>query len=217
MIVQQAISTPFGITVFGSAIIRIVPDIASLTFGVARVGQHPRDAFRDAQEAAKKVRRFLSESKCGEFGTSRTMLSPEYKYSGGEQHFVGYCARIRFNILLHDLDRIESMLIGVVDAGANEVSNADFQTSRLKETRLEVRRRAISAAREKAENYCAAAGIKLGPIIHIEDVNPDTLLSNSTMHVARESQPDDFGKPEVFDPGSITVGAAVMTAYQIAL
>jgi uncharacterized protein YggE len=217
MIVQQAISNPFGITVFGSAIIRIVPDIASLTFGVARIGQHPRDAFRDAQDAAKKVRLFLADSKFGEMGTSRTVFSPEYKFANGEQHFIGYCGRIRFNVLLHDLDRIEPLLIGAVDAGANEVGSTDFQTSRLKEVRFEARRRAINAAREKADSYCAAAGIKLGPIVHIEDVNPDTFFSAPSMHVTREPQPDDFGAQEAFDPGSITVAAAVVIAYHFGL
>jgi uncharacterized protein YggE len=112
------------------------------------------------------------------------------------------------------LDRMEDVLSGIVDAGVNEIESVDFQTTRLKEVRADARRRAIDAAHEKAENYCTAAGVNLGKIIHIEDVNPDTLHGREG-HVTREIQPDDTGEVQVFDPGSITVGAAVSLAFEI--
>ncbi len=42
---SQAIERPFGITVFGSSIMRIEPDIASLRFAVTRLEQHPKMHF----------------------------------------------------------------------------------------------------------------------------------------------------------------------------
>jgi hypothetical protein len=35
-------------------------------------------------------------------------------------------------------------------------------------------------------------------------------------HVAYEIQPDDSGEIQAFDPGSITIGAAVILAFKIA-
>ena len=34
---------------------------------------------------------------------------------------IGYSARVTFSVLLTDLDRMEEILVGVVDAGVNEV------------------------------------------------------------------------------------------------
>ncbi|MBI5029690.1 MAG: SIMPL domain-containing protein [Chloroflexi bacterium] len=211
----QLIQTPFGINVFGSALIRADPDIVSLSFAVSRLQQHPKDAFQEARKAAQGVRKYLEQVKVGEVGTSRVSISQSFKYTNGEQKFIGYTARVAFHVLLRQLDTMEDVLTGVVDAGVNEISNVDFQTTHLKEVRAEARRRAVAAAQEKAENYCNAAQVKLGKVIHIEDVNPDVLHGREG-HVTYEIQPDDSGEIQVFDPGSITVGAAVSIAFQIA-
>jgi hypothetical protein len=79
-------------------------------------------------------------------------------------------------LLLRNLDQLEDILTDVVDTGARQVNFVEFQTSKLKEIRANARRQAVKAAREKAELYCNAAGAKLGPVIYIEDVNPDNLF-----------------------------------------
>jgi uncharacterized protein len=214
MTLPQAIPHPFGVTVFGSSIVRSAPDIASLTFAVSRLAQHPKDAFHDARTGAQAVRNYLVHANMTEVGSSRINLSQSFRYIGGEQRFEGYLAKVSFHVLLRDLDRLEEVTAGVVDAGANEVHGLEFQTSYLKEIRAEARQRAVVAAREKAELYCTAAGVRLGRVIHIEDVNPDSLRGREG-HVVHETQPDDEGTLGAFDPGSIVVGAAVLVAFEI--
>lgn len=211
---EQLIQTPFGISVFGSALIRVDPDIVSLNFAVSRLQQHPKNAFQEVREASQAVRKYLEQAAVGEVGTSRVTISRSFRYTAGEQKFIGYTAKVAFHVLLRQLDRMEDVLSGIVDAGVNEITSVDFQTTHLKEVRAEARRRAVDAAREKAENYCQAARVKLGKVIHIEDVNPDTLRGREG-HVTYEIQPDDSGELQVFDPGSITVGAAVSIAFKL--
>ena len=210
----QLVQTPFGINVFGSALIRVDPDIVSLNFAVSKLHQHPKDAFQDVRKISQIVRKYLEQAKVGEVGTSRVNISQTFRYVSNENKFVGYTAKVSFHVLLHQLDIMEEVLSGIVDAGVNEIANVDFQTTRLKEIRAEARRRAINAAQEKAENYCNAAHVNLGKVIHIEDVNPDVLRGREG-HVSFEVQPDDNGEIKVFDPGSITVGAAVIVAFKI--
>ena len=214
MFQEQTIQIPFGISVFGSSIVRIEPDIVSLNFSVSRVQQHPKESFREVRKAAQDVRKFLSQANVSEMGSSRVSISPSFRYINGEQKFVGYTAKITFHVLLRQLDGMEDVISGIIDAGVNELTSVEFQTTRLKEVRSEARRKAVEAAREKAENYCNAAGVSLGKIIHIKDVNPDTLQVRDG-HVTRETQPDDNGEIRVFDPGSITVAAAVVLAFEI--
>lgn len=214
MNVTQSVQRPFGINVFGSSIVRVEPDVASLKFTVSRLKQHPKEAFQDAREGAQGVRAYLARAEVGDVGSSRITLSQSFRYTGGEHRFVGYTAKVSFHVLLYDLDRMEGILSGVIDAGANEIDRVDFQTRQLKEIRKEARQRAVEAAREKAEIYCQTAGVALGPVIHIEDLNPDQLQGREG-HVIRETQPDDEGPLRAFDPGSIVVGAAVMVAFEI--
>jgi uncharacterized protein YggE len=99
-----------------------------------------------------------------------------------------------------------------VDERVPEV--VDMQTTQLKEVRARARRQAVLAAREKAELYCSAANVKLGAVLHIEDVNPNTLRGYEG-HVQREMPVEDVGDLRAFDPGSIAVSAAVMLSFQI--
>ncbi len=215
MHISQSIQHPYGISAFGSALIRVAPDIASLQLTVSRIEQTPKEAFTTTREFAKNVKEYLKQAEIHDVGSSRITLSQEYRYSGGENTFLGYAAKVVFHVVLHDLDLVEDVLIGVVDAGVNEVNSVMFHTTRLKEVRAEARRRAVAAAREKALNYCAEAGVELGTVLHIEDVNPEALTGRNEGHVHREFTPDDDGAVKAFDPGAITVGGAVVVAFNI--
>jgi hypothetical protein len=211
---EQAIKTPFGITVFGSATSRIAPDLASLKVSVTRLEQKPEDAFARARQGSQAVQECLRNAQISEFGASRVTLFQAHRFIGGENKFIGYQATVSFHIMLTELDRMEEILTALVSAGANQVNGVAFETTRLKDLRMEARRKAIAAARDKATNYCDAAGIALGPILHIEDVNP-MVLQGREGHVQAEPQIDDEGDTRAFDPSSISVGAAVLVAYEI--
>jgi uncharacterized protein YggE len=204
-----------GVKVFGSAILRVEPDVASLQFSVGRKAKQPKDAFRDTRQAVRGVRAYLDQAGVGEVAASRITLSQTFEYSGGKQTPTGYLARVSFNVLLADLDRMEEILVGVVDAGSNEIGSVEFQTTRLKEHRAEARRRAVAAAREKAENYCRAAGVSLGGVLHMEDINPGVLRGTGEGHTSSEVSSDDAGPERALAPGSIVVGAAVSISFVI--
>jgi uncharacterized protein len=214
MQVMQSIQTPLGTNVFGSATMRISPNVASLTFSVENVADHPRDAFRITREGAQRVRAYLSEADIAEFGTSHIQLNEAIAFVDGHNKFLGYRATLGFNVLITALNRLEEILSGLVDAGANRISGVSYQTTELKDIRAEARRRAVKAAREKAELYCDEAGVTLGKVIHLEDINPDVLRQFAGHHTVRETPIDDEGPVEAYDPGSIIVQAAVMVTFE---
>jgi uncharacterized protein YggE len=205
-----------GVKVFGSAVLRVEPDVASLQFAVSRQVKHPKEAFRETHQAVKGVRAYLSQAGAGDVAASRITLARTFEYSGGKQLPTGYLARVSFNVLLPDLDRMEEVLVGVVDAGADEIGSVEFRTRRLKEYRAEARRRAVAAAREKAENYCRAAGVSLGAVVSLEDVNPEVLRGSGEGSTTSEAPSDDAGPDRALAPGSIVVGAAVSVVFAIA-
>jgi uncharacterized protein YggE len=214
MQVQQAIVAPFGISVFGSAIVRVTPDVVVLRFLVSQIKQHPREAFQAVRESAQQVQTFLSNARLNDAGSSHIGLKEEYRYVQSEQKFVGYRTQVEFRVIISDLSRVEEILAGVVDAGANNILAVDFQTTRLKEIRAEARRQAIAAAREKAEVYCTAAGVELGEVIHIEDLNPDQ-RQRYEGHTRLETPLEDEGEAKTFDPSSIVIAGTVMVAFKI--
>jgi uncharacterized protein YggE len=132
--------------------------------------------------------------------------------------FAGYQAKVSFSVLLEELDRVDTLAEGLVSAGANEIERILFETSKLKEIRAEARRKAMTAALDKAQNYCAAGGVNLGRILHIEDLNPDSPADvlRSSGHYAAALVPSDYdGDVRAFDPSLIEVKAAVLVSYEI--
>jgi uncharacterized protein YggE len=91
---QQAVTNPFGITVFGSSITRVPPDIASIKAAVSIVEQKPADAFFISKKHARAVQEFLRKQNVAEFGASRVALTRTIKMVNGVQQFAGYQARI---------------------------------------------------------------------------------------------------------------------------
>jgi uncharacterized protein YggE len=204
-----------GVRVFGSAVIRVAPDIATVLVGVSRLEQQPEPAFAAARKAAQAVGAYLQRRGMQDFGSSRITLSQEFGYADGEQRFAGYAARIGFSVVLRNMDQVEETVTGLIGAGANELTSVTFQTSRLREVRADARRRAIAAAREKAELYCAAAGVVAGAVLAIEDANPEFVTGRNGGHVHREPVVDDPGEVKAMDPAAIDVGAAVHVLYAL--
>ena len=206
-----------GVKVFGSAVLRVEPDVASLQFAVSRQAKQPKDAFQETHKAVKGVRAYLAQAgAAGDVAASRITLTRTFEYASGRQQPTGYSAKVAFNVLLSHLGRVEELLVGVVDAGANEIDAVEFRTTKLKEHRADARHRAVAAGREKAENYCRAAGVALGGVISIEDISPEVLRGSGEGHTSREAPSDDPGPERAFAPGSIIVGAAVSLVFALA-
>jgi uncharacterized protein YggE len=99
---------PF-VKVFGSAVIRVEPDMASIVVAVYRTEQKPEVAFSKAHEGAKCVTAYLRQMEVNDFGSSRVTLSEDFAYAEGKNKFVGYLAKIEFNVVLRDIDRVDAV------------------------------------------------------------------------------------------------------------
>jgi uncharacterized protein YggE len=219
MYVNQSIQRPSGVTVFGSSLVRVDPDYASLRFSVGRVLPKPKDAFAAAREAAASVRTAIHDRGVADCDVRASDVSLEEAYEGPhqERRMVGYRATVAFHAIVRDFSLVEPVLVAVVEAGADRIHSVHPKTSLLRELRRDVRARAVQSARTKAEEYVRAAGASLGAVLHIEDVNPDEMSRRSHMPDVDLSAHDDAGGAagQVQNPGGIVVAGAVMVCFAI--
>lgn len=216
MHVAQSIRNPNGISVFGSYVLRVEPNVVLVTVAVAHTKPEPSAAFAATRDAVAEVRAYLQRADvaAADVQTSHVNLSAEHEGYGKERAFLGYQARVSLSVRLTDLRRFEEILAGVVQAGANQIQSTEFQTTRLGELRAQARRGAFAAGRRKAELYAVEAGVRLGDILHVEDLNPDGLGRREShgADVELESESDGL-QPSA--PGSIQVKAAVQLSFAI--
>ena len=217
MYVVQSIRNPSGISVFGSYVMRVEPDVALVTFAVAHTKPEPPAAFAATRQAVADVRAYLRDADVppANVQTSVVNLSADWQGYGKERVFLGYEARTSLSVRLTDLRRFEEILAGVVQAGANQIQGTEFQTTRLLELRAEARRGAFAAARRKGELYAEEAGVRLGEVLHVEDVNPDGVRGRESHGADASSLESEGDALQPSTPGSIQVQAAVQVMFAI--
>jgi len=69
----------------------------------------------------------------------------------------------------------------------------------------------VQNAFKKADDLCEAAGVKRGPVLHIEDER----LTLERGHGQDTAMVEEVLGDRAFSPGSILVGAAVTVAFSI--
>ncbi|WP_338702447.1 SIMPL domain-containing protein [Streptomyces sp. Q6] len=205
------IKEPWGLSVFGTGSVSAEPRVAHLKLAVDHLSPTPREAFAQAGAAVSRLRTVLREHGVpdSEVSGSRLSLASEFKGYGGERTFLGYRCEATYTVRTEQLDRLQDLIQDAVEAGANRVDEVRFDVLGKPTMRDEARRRAVAAARRKAEVYAEACGVRLGRVVHIQDVDPESVGLRS--HGGRlGGDPESDG---VLAPGAVKVEAAVLLGY----
>lgn len=207
---MQLVERPWGVTVHGMATVKAKPDLARIRFSVVRQEREPSQAFAAVTEAVGAVRQVLRQHGVLDEAIEQAQLSlrsvQEYK-----TRVDGYRCESPFVITYGDLDDVQPLVVDVVAAGAGQIDGLDFDVADKAELGAEARRQAVGVARRKAELYAEAAGVRLGAVLHIEDIVPDWGGRVSLESIASASS----SSGEVLVPGSIVVQAGVIIGFAI--
>ncbi|HEU5025748.1 MAG TPA: SIMPL domain-containing protein [Spirillospora sp.] len=210
---MQMVERPWGVTAYGAASVKAMPDLVRARFKVVRVEQTPSQAFAAAGDAVQEVRQTLRGHGIADAAVERSRLGLESSWTfGSDRKFLGYECQAAFTVESGDLDDVQALLVDLVAAGANEIEAVDFDVTGKGDMRAEARRKAVAAARRKAELYAEAAGVRLGAVLHIEDVDPERV------GFERYRGHGGGGAASVQDlaPGHVVVSAAVILGFAIA-
>lgn len=211
--VMQMVERPWGISAFGAASVKAIPDHVRIRFKIVRVEQAPATAFEAARTAVRAVRGVLREHGINDSAVegSRLDLTTATEFVIGTRKFIGYQCQAAFAVQSAALDDVETLLVDLVAAGANEIEGVDFDVVAKRALRAEARRKAVAAARAKVDLYAQAAGVRVGAILHIEDVDPEQPgASRYRSHAeAAATTAQDLA------PGHIVVSAAVILGYAV--
>jgi uncharacterized protein YggE len=209
---MQLVERPWGVAAYGAASVKAMPDLVRTRFRVVRVEQTPSKSFAVASDAVRAIRQALRQHGLPDGAVERSRLDLKSSWSyGPDRKFLGYQCQASFAVESGDLDGVERLLVDLVRAGANEIEAVDFDVSGKAGMRAEARRQAVAAARRKAELYAEAAGVRLGAVLHIDDVDPEQV------GVERYRGHGSGGAASAQDlaPGHVVVSAAVILGFSI--
>ncbi|MBY8342804.1 SIMPL domain-containing protein [Streptomyces spinosirectus] len=172
----ETIKEPWGLSVFGAGSVRVEPQLARVKLTVDVLEPVPDKAFQEAGAAVARLREVLRGHGIPDASVSgsRLKLSSDYDGYGGDRKFLGYRCRASYVIETEALDGLQQLIVDAVDAGAHQIDSVEFDVHDKPALRDEARRRAVAAARRKAEVYTETAGVRIGPVVHIQDVDSES-------------------------------------------
>jgi uncharacterized protein YggE len=171
--------TQGSLSVEGTGMVKITPDIAYINIGVQSKSENVKTALDKNNALAAAISSTLEALGIakGDIQTSSFNVYPMQDYGPtgmGYDDGTGIMMPSTYyqvdNIILvtvHDLTKLGEILDNTVQAGANSINSISFDVQNKDEALKEARDKAIANARELAEATAASAGVKLGDIINI--------------------------------------------------
>lgn len=151
------------ISVSGEAVVYVVPDEAIVRFGIETF-QPELSAATDANDSARRrLLKALRSDGLAEKDIQGDHEGVEIVYAANETYrVVGYRVRRGYAVTLRDVSKLDDLLRVVLRSGVNHLDGYELRTTELRKYRDDVRKKAVRAAREKAESLAGELGCSLG-------------------------------------------------------
>lgn len=216
----------FAVTAEGNAI--AIPDVAQFSLSVITEGGSDIGSLqKENTEKVNKIIEFIKSNgiDAKDIKTTSYNLTPRYEtcvsprpLSDGRSvcpppKIVGYTINQSVQVKIRNFSKIGSVLGGVVESGANSVSQLQFTIDDPTKVQNEAREEAIEKAKEKAKAIARAGGFGLGRLLSIEEGGyaPTPYYARS---LAFTGAAEEKALPTI-EPGSEEVTVNVTLRYEI--
>ncbi len=162
------------ITVTGAASVTLKADYARISVGVSTSAKTVDEATQKNNAAIHAVIAALKEAGIAEddIVTSSYSVHTEYDYSSiGGQKLSGFNVTNQLTVIIRDMEHIGATLDKATSAGANNIYNIEFLSTKASEAQDEATVYAVQDAMRKAQLLADAAGLELGGIVSLSDSN----------------------------------------------
>ena len=168
----------FGVTAEGKVV--AVPDIAAFSFSVVTEGGNDLAALQKAN--TDKINKAIDYVKKEGGVDEKDIKTSAYQIQPRHQNYncvsgrvcppaqiVGYTVSQTVDVKVRDFAKVGSLLSGVVENGANTVSQLQFTLDDPMKAQAEAKGEAIRRAREQAETIAENGGFRLGKLLSVEE------------------------------------------------
>ena len=198
------------------ATVSVPPDMATIRMGLRNTAGTAAAALtRNSQDMTALLQSLAAMGIAPrDIQTQVLSLNPDIKYdSTGRKppQIEGYTAENGVELRVRDLSQLGNILDQVVQNGATTLNGLSFGLIDPAPKRDEARRSAVADAQHRATLYAAAAGVQLGGVRKISDIesgqNPRPMMAMRAMAPGADSVP--------IAEGEISLSASVMMEFDL--
>jgi uncharacterized protein len=211
---QRVPTTEPSLTVHGQGRVEVPPDFASINVDVETKAKTAADATAAHRERATRASNVLRDMKPDGVDVVRSnfrlaeLRSPPPPSSPSKPSESEFQAVTSFELKMTKIGAVDSAVTKIASTGLFQVRNLRFAVNDDNPGAETARKRAVASTRERASTYAEAAGVRLGEILKIEDLeNPGPVLFSAQAPAARSVQ--------VIPPEGLTVTASVVITWRI--
>lgn len=161
---------PAQISVTGSGVVYVVPDLAYINVGVRSQGDTVAEALELNNAQAKAIKDTLVSQGVAELDiqTSSFNVYPlsDYDYQGIVSSTY-FSVENNVYVMVRNLDNLGAILDAVASSGANNIYGISFSLSDKTEAQSTARQLAVESAKVQAQELADVAGVEVGEILMI--------------------------------------------------
>lgn len=164
--------TPAAIVVTGTATIDVVPDVARVIVSVQTTASTAAQAEDQNATASNSVRTRVEGAGVGsaDIKTLSVQVWPQYDYRTGQNVLTGFMAWQTLQFTVHDVRRIGAVIDAAVAGGATSVQGITYDITDHTSASAQALAKAVRDAQAKARAMADAAGIRLGSVVSMTDI-----------------------------------------------
>ncbi|MCC6699653.1 MAG: SIMPL domain-containing protein [Candidatus Hydrogenedentes bacterium] len=212
---------PNGVSVTGTAVMSVSPDIISWSIQVKDTNPDLMTAKTSNDARLRDVMQLIRELGIPTEDVSTQFLRVNKEYDrdpqGNQGAFKHHVVERYVNVRQRDFSRFDEFFDALVQRAGAEVSYS-LESSRVHELRIEARKKATEIAREKAEAMVTQLGGRLGRVLSVEEYRPDFSRQAPFSNGVFFEQPD-ANAPDIQEgtlaPGSIEVRCSISAVFEI--
>lgn len=203
------------ITVTGSAVMSLKADYAQVSVGVSTQASTVSEAAQENNVLIHAVIDALKAAGVAEndIVTSSYSVYAQYDYSSftGEEKLSGYKVTNQLKVIIRDMDHIGATLDQATAAGANNIYNIEFLSTKADEAQDEAVTYAVQDAVRQAKLLASAAGLEMGGIVSISDSTSGWYTTSRTYSSAL----DEAATGNSILPDDASVSASVTMVFEL--
>ena len=192
-----------SIVVQGTGSVTTVPDRGAFSFGVVTPAKTASAAMQANGAAMTKLVAALKQAGIAAADLQTTQISLDVQFAEGGGSVTGYTATSSVTAQLRDLGAAGKVVDAAVAAGADSVSGPSLSKSDTTALYRDALRKAVAAARTKAEALAAASGLTLGRITAVSESGAEPVP------VFAAAKADSAG----IEPGTQEIAASVTVTF----
>lgn len=204
---------PNTISVGGEGKVMVKPDEAVLYIGVETNNEDSKIAKTQNDAVMAKMIDFLKKSgvNAKDYKTEQVSLYQRQDYQTKEKYFQ---ASQSIQIQITDLTKYESLMAGLIEAGANKINSVQFRSSEVEKYESEARKKAVENAQKKAKDYAETLGQNVGKALMVYENNTQTIFPRVGQMKAMAYAESDTATQTLAE-GEIEITAHVNISFEL--